>query len=95
MSAVSIKPVVNFEPILRFEPLPLQIRLLREEATPGAGSTAVYQVWRMAEAERCRRCDPGLCTISPIPGHEAYATCSFVVAGHVSAGLASTLTRGI
>lgn len=95
MSALSMKPGVNFEPILRFEPVPLQITLLREEATPSGGSTAVYQVWRTAEAERCRRCGPGLCTLSRIPGHEDYATCSFVVAGQVSSGLAATLTRRV
>ena len=95
MGAVSPTPVVNFEPILRFEPLPLQITLLREEANLDGGSTGVYQVWRTNEGERCRRCSLGLCTLNPIPGHEAYSTCSFVVAGHVSARLAATLTRGV
>jgi hypothetical protein len=95
MGAVSPDPVYSKSSILHFQPLPLQITLLREEATPHGGSTGIYQVWRTVEGERCRRCSPGLCTLSPIPGLEAYATCSFVVAGQVSARLAATLTRGV
>lgn len=94
MSAVSPVLVVGFEPILSFEPLPLQITLLKGETNSEEASTGVYQVWRTIEGERCRRCSPGLCTLSRIPGLEAYATCAFVVAGHVSARLAATLTRG-
>ena len=95
MGALSPKPVMSFEPILSFEPLPLQITLLKGEAIPDEATTGVYQVWRTVEGERCRRCSPGLCTLSRIPGLEAYATCAFVVAGHVSARLAATLTRGV
>ncbi len=93
MGAVWPTPVMSFEAILSFEPLPLQITLLKGEAIPEGTSTGVYQVWRTAEGERCRRCSPGLCTLNRIPGLEAYATCAFVVAGHVSASLATTLTR--
>jgi len=95
MGALSPKPVVSFEQILSFEPLPLQITLLKGEAIPDEATTGVYQVWRTVEGERCRRCSPELCTLNRIPGLEAYATCAFVVAGHVSARLAATLTRSV
>ncbi len=95
MGAVSPNMMVCFEPIVSFEPLPLQITLLKREAIPEGDSTGVFQVWRTVEGERCRRCSPGLCTLNRIPGLEAYATCTFMVAGHVSARLAATLTRGV
>ena len=95
MNAVSPKSIVSFEPILSFEPLPLQITLLKGKANSEEGSTGVFQLWRTVEGERCRRCSPELCTLNRVPGLEAYATCAFVVTGHVSACLATKLTRSV